>query len=481
MGRAADGNGLQGRRPVRRRGPPRPHRRPRRQRDLPEPDLRLDRQPSLPHLRLPPDRPAARRRGGVPAPARRRARARDPRRHRRRVQPLRPRVLPVPARPRDRRGVPVSRLVLPQPGVPRAGPVDPRLSRRRRARPRAVGRRPRGPRRVGDLPRPGLPGVVGPARATEAERPEPGGPRVPARRRGALDPVRGGRLAARRPRGPRGPRLLARVPAAHPGHRSRGLHPGRDLVPQGRGAARRPVRRDDELPVPDGRRLVRRRLPPRPGGGRPARLARGRGPAARRAGLRRVARAADDRARSRRGRGPVQPARQPRHAAPADAHGRRPGERRPRRAGAGDAARRTGRVLRRRDRHDGLDRPRRARGVPVGPAGDLGRLDPGLPARRLRAPPRAAGAARRVVHGSRGRRARWSPGCGRWTGWSRWSSSTTATRPRRSRVEAPELAGCPLQAVPLPGDDAPAAFVPASAAFDVSLPARTGRVFLGLA
>ena len=123
---------------------------------------------------------------------------------------------------------------------------------------------------------------------------------------------------------------------------------------------------------------------------------------ARRAGLRRAARAADDRARSRRGRGPVQPARQPRHAAPADDRGRRRGERPPRRAGAGDAARSTRRVLRRRDRHDGLDRPRRARGVPVGPAGDLGRLDPGLPARRLRAPPRAAGAARRVVQARRG-------------------------------------------------------------------------------
>ena len=52
--------------------------------------------------------------------------------------------------------------------------------------------------------------------------------------------------------------------------------------------------------------------------------------------------------------------------------------------------------------------------------------------------------------------------------------------PATLAVEAPELAGRPLQAVPLPGDDAPAAFVPASAAFDVSLPARTGRVFLGL-
>ena len=46
-------------------------------------------------------------------------------------------------------------------------------------------------------------------------------------------------------------------------------------------------------------------------------------------------------------------------------------------------------------------------------------------------------------------------------------------------VEAPELAGRWLQAAPLPGDDAPAPFAPASAAFDVSMPARTGRVFLG--
>ena len=51
--------------------------------------------------------------------------------------------------------------------------------------------------------------------------------------------------------------------------------------------------------------------------------------------------------------------------------------------------------------------------------------------------------------------------------------------PETLAVEAPELAGCPLRAVALPGDDAPAAFVPAAAAFDVSLPARTGRVFLG--
>ena len=39
-------------------------------------------------------------------------------------------------------------------------------------------------------------------------------------------------------------------------------------------------------------------------------------------------------------------------------------------------------------------------------------------------------------------------------------------------VEAPELAGRWLQAAPLPGDDAPAPFAPASAAFDVSMPAR---------
>ena len=184
-------------------------------------------------------------------------------------------------------------------------------------------------------------------------------------------------------------------------------------------------------------------------------------------------------ARSRRGRGPVQPARQPRHAAPADDRGRRRGERPPRRAGAGDAARRTRRVLRRRDRHDGLDRPRRARGVPVGPAGDLGRLDPGLPARRLRAPPRAAGAARRVVPG-RGRAGLdGRPGCGRWTGRSRWSSSTTATRPRRSRSRPRSWPAARSRPCRCPGDDAPAAFAPASAAFDVSLPARTGRVFLG--
>ena len=41
-------------------------------------------------------------------------------------------------------------------------------------------------------------------------------------------------------------------------------------------------------------------------------------------------------------------------------------------------------------------------------------------------------------------------------------------------VEAPELAGRWLQAAPLPGDDAPAPFAPASAAFDVSMPARIG-------
>jgi neopullulanase len=53
--------------------------------------------------------------------------------------------------------------------------------------------------------------------------------------------------------------------------------------------------------------------------------------------------------------------------------------------------------------------------------------------------------------------------------------------PATLALEAPELAGRRLRPVALPGDDAPAAFAPAPAAFDVSLPARTGRVYLGSA
>ena len=48
-------------------------------------------------------------------------------------------------------------------------------------------------------------------------------------------------------------------------------------------------------------------------------------------------------------------------------------------------------------------------------------------------------------------------------------------------VEAPELAGRVLQSVRFPGDDEPARPAPASAAFEIAIPARTGRVFLGTA
>ena len=121
MGRTPDRIRLQGRRPVRRRGPPRPHRRPGRERDLPQPDLQLRLEPPLPHERLLPGRPAPGRRRGVPAPARRGPRARHPRHHRRSVQPLRARLLAVQPRPGERRRLAVPRLVRPQPGIPRAG------------------------------------------------------------------------------------------------------------------------------------------------------------------------------------------------------------------------------------------------------------------------------------------------------------------------------------------------------------------------
>ena len=139
--------------------------------------------------------------------------------------------------------------------------------------------------------------------------------------------------------------------------------------------------------------------------------------------------------------GPVQPHRQPRHAAdPVDLRRRR-GRGPARRARPGDRARRSGGLLRRRDRADRLHRPGRARGLPVVLARDLERGDPRLPARRLPGSPRARRPPPRHVPDRRGGRAGGRLAADGSATRSRSSPSTTARRRRRVRVDAPELAG----------------------------------------
>ena len=69
--------------------------------------------------------------------------------------------------------------------------------------------------------------------------------------------------------------------------------------------------------------------------------------------------------------------------------------------------------------------------------------------------------------------------------WVRWLGDTTALvvvnngeSASTLTVEAPELLSRTLISAPLPGDPAPVTLQPGSARFDVSLPARTGRVFI---
>ena len=69
--------------------------------------------------------------------------------------------------------------------------------------------------------------------------------------------------------------------------------------------------------------------------------------------------------------------------------------------------------------------------------------------------------------------------------WVRWLGDTTAMvvlnngeTPSTMTVEAPELLGRTLVSALLPGDQEPVTLQPSSARFEVSLPARMGRVFI---
>ena len=108
----------------------------------------------------------------------------------------------------------------------------------------------------------GLRGVVEPAGPAQAQHRRPGGARVPVPGRRALAPLRDRRLAARRARRDRRRGLLAGVPGSLSG-RAPGCLPGRRDLAGGAGlAARRPVRRPDELPAGRGDPRVRRWQPP---------------------------------------------------------------------------------------------------------------------------------------------------------------------------------------------------------------------------
>ena len=210
---------LQGRRPVRRRGPARRPRRPRGHRDLPHPDLRVGLEPPVPHVRLPRGRPAPGRRGGPARAARRRAReghARDPRRG---VQPREPRLLGLQPHPRVRPRLAVHRLVprRPRGARPRAARCVPTPTSRCDMRPTAMAARPL---RHRDELLARLRRLVEHAGAAQAQHRQPWRPRVPDERRRALDPVRGRRLAAGRRGRDRRRRVLARVPAPGQGGRT---------------------------------------------------------------------------------------------------------------------------------------------------------------------------------------------------------------------------------------------------------------------
>ena len=213
---------------------------------LPHADLQLGLEPPLPHVRLLRGRSAARRRRRAARAARRRPRARHAGRARRRVQPHRPRVLAVPPRPGDRRrvAVPATGSTSTTSGSTRGRPLLAVPAARRRRR-----------RDLGYKAWWGLPAL--PKLNTD----EPRGPRVPVRRRRALAPLRDRRLAARRAGRDRRRGVLAGVPAPLPGDPPGCLPRRRDLAGRARLAARRPVRRADELPAGRGDPRVRRRAP----------------------------------------------------------------------------------------------------------------------------------------------------------------------------------------------------------------------------
>jgi hypothetical protein len=111
VGRTAGRAGLSGRRSARRRGSARLPPDAGRQRHLPEPDLCLGLQPSLPHLRLHAGRSAVGRQRCAARTARRRARARHVRGAGRRLQPRQPRLLGLSSHPGMRRQFALYRLV----------------------------------------------------------------------------------------------------------------------------------------------------------------------------------------------------------------------------------------------------------------------------------------------------------------------------------------------------------------------------------
>ncbi len=152
-------------------------------------------------------------------------------------------------------------------------------------------------------------GLVGSPCAAETQHERSGGSRLPVRRRRALAPVRHRRLAAGRPDGDQGRGLLAGVPIALSGDPARRLPRRRDLGRRAGMAARRPIRRADELPPGTGDPGVRGWFEAGHGGRAVAPPVQGPPPAARRAGVRRPSRRAGDRLRPGRRLGPTEPAR----------------------------------------------------------------------------------------------------------------------------------------------------------------------------
>ena len=135
---------------------------------------------------------------------------------------------------------------------------------------------------------PRLRGVVEPAGPAQAQHRRARGSRVPVPGGRALAPVRDRRLAARRPGRDRRRGLLAGVPAPLPRRAPGCLPRRRDLAGGARLAARRPVRRPDELPAGRGHPGVRRWQPPGHGRHRASSRVLGERPPARWSGLRRA-------------------------------------------------------------------------------------------------------------------------------------------------------------------------------------------------
>ena len=276
-----------------------------------------------------------------------------------------------------------------------------------------------------------LQGLVGPAGPAQAQHRQPRGPRVPDDRRGVLAPLRDRRLAARRARRDRRRGVLAGVPPPLPGDPPGCLPRRRDLAGGTRVAARRPLRRADELPARRGDPGLRRRLhtstwrssPPTTNTGLWVRPLDG--PAFADTGDR-----ARERLRPRRRRRPAQRRRLARRAAAADRARRRCATGAPGDAAPGDAARRAIDLLRRRGRADGRPRPDCRGGIPVG-RGPLGagsaRFGAGAPAPASR----GARAARRAASRGAARPARPSPSSAARERRISSSRSTPGTMPAR--------------------------------------------------